>query len=92
MTGENMPNKTRRLVRDLDQTNEFERGLPCVVRHADAGGRCGRSATIRTHEMLNYCPEYGEEARIGALSWRLTTTQPTSSTDSGTRTPRISTR
>ncbi len=57
----------RRMVRELDPTNENERGLPCVVRHPDAGGRCDRTATIRMYDVLNYCPEHGEEARIGAL-------------------------
>ncbi len=57
----------RRMVRELDPTNENERGLPCVVRHPDAGGRCLKTATIRTHDVLNFCPEHGEEARIGAL-------------------------
>ncbi len=56
----------RHFVRDLDQTNELERGLPCVVRHPDAGGRCQRTATIKMYEMLNFCPEHGSEARIGA--------------------------
>jgi hypothetical protein len=62
-----MTNELRQMVRDLDQTNENERGLPCVVRHPDAGGRCEREATIRTHGVLNFCPEHGAEARIGAL-------------------------
>ncbi len=62
-----MTNVTRYFVRDLDPTNELERGLPCVVRHPDAGGRCERTATIRMYEMLNFCPEHGEEARVGAL-------------------------
>ncbi len=57
----------RHFVRDLDQTNELERGLHCCVRHPDAGGRCQRTATIKMYEMLNFCPEHGEEARVGAL-------------------------
>ncbi len=56
-----------RFVRDLDQTNELERGLPCVVRHPDAGGRCQRTATVKMYGILNFCPEHGEQARIGAL-------------------------
>ncbi|MDP9480449.1 MAG: hypothetical protein M3R38_33110 [Actinomycetota bacterium] len=59
--------KTRQMVRDLDPTNELERGLPCVVRHEDAGGRCQKAATVRMYDVLNFCPEHGEEARIGAL-------------------------
>ncbi len=62
-----MTNVTRYFVRDLDQTNELERGLPCVVRHEDAGGRCQRTATIRMYNVLNFCPEHGEEAKVGAL-------------------------
>ncbi len=57
----------RHFVRDLDPTNEHERGLHCCVRHADAGGRCQRTATIKMYGILNFCPEHGEEARIGAL-------------------------
>ncbi|MDP9479419.1 MAG: hypothetical protein M3R38_27735 [Actinomycetota bacterium] len=57
----------RHFVRVLDPDNELERGLPCVVRHPDAGGRCQRTATIRMYEMLNFCPEHGEEAKVGAL-------------------------
>ncbi len=57
----------RYFVRDLDQTNELERGLPCFVRHPDAGGRCQRTAAIKMYGMLNFCPEHGEEARVGAL-------------------------
>ncbi len=57
----------RHFVRDLDQTNELERGLHCCVRHPDAGGRCQRTATIKMYEILNYCEEHGAEARIGAL-------------------------
>ncbi len=57
----------RHFVRDLDPTNENERGLPCVVRHPDAGGRCPRTATVRMYDILNFCPEHAEEARIGAL-------------------------
>ncbi len=62
-----MTNVTRHFVRDLDPTNELERGLPCVVRHPDAGGRCERTATIRMYNVLNFCPEHGAEARVGAL-------------------------
>lgn len=57
----------RHFVRDLDQTNEYDRDLPCVVHHPDAGGRCERTATIRMYDILAFCPEHGEEARIGAL-------------------------
>ncbi len=57
----------RHFVRDLDQDNELERGLPCVVRHPDAGGRCQRTATIKMYGILNFCPEHGEEAKVGAL-------------------------
>ncbi len=57
----------RHFVRDLDQNNELERGLHCCVRHADAGGRCQRTATIKMYGILNFCPEHGEEARVGAL-------------------------
>ncbi len=62
-----MTNVTRHFVRDLDQTNENERGLPCFVHHEDAGGRCERTAAVRMYEMLNFCPEHGTEAKIGAL-------------------------
>ncbi len=62
-----MTDVTRHFVRDLDPTNELERGLPCCVHHPDAGGRCQRTATIKMYGMLNFCPEHGEEARIGAL-------------------------
>ncbi len=57
----------RHFVRDLDPDNELERGLPCVVRHPDAGGRCQRTATLRMYNVLSFCPEHGEEARVGAL-------------------------
>ncbi len=57
----------RRLVRDLDPNNENERGLHCVVRHPDAGGRCQRTAAIKMYGMLNFCPEHGLEAKVGAL-------------------------
>jgi hypothetical protein len=57
----------RHFVRDLDQTNKLERGLPCVVRHEDAGGRCQRAATVKMYNILNFCPEHGEEAKVGAL-------------------------
>ncbi len=57
----------RHFVRDLDPTNELERGLPCVVRHPDAGGRCPRTATVKMYNILNFCPEHGEEAKVGAL-------------------------
>ncbi len=62
-----MTNVTRNFVRDLDPTNELERGLPCIVRHEDAGGRCQRTATVKMYNILNFCPEHGAEARIGAL-------------------------
>ncbi len=54
-------------VRDLDPDIELERGLPCVVRHPDAGGRCERTATVKMYGILNFCPEHGEEAWVGAL-------------------------
>lgn len=59
--------EARYFARDLDPTNEYQRSLPCVVRHPDAGGRCRKTATIRMYDALNFCPEHGEEARIGAL-------------------------
>ena len=62
-----MTNVTRYFARDLDPTNELERGLPCVVRHEDAGGHCQRTATVKMYEILNFCPEHGEEAKVGAL-------------------------
>ncbi len=40
--------------------------LPCVVRHPDAGGQCGREAAMKVHG-LPFCEAHGEEARIGAL-------------------------
>ncbi len=57
----------RYFVRDLNPTNELERGLPCVVRHPDAGGRCRKAATVRMYNVLNFCPKHGEEAKVGAL-------------------------
>ncbi len=42
-----MTNEPRQMVRDLDPTNENERGLPCFVNHEDAGGRCERTAPMR---------------------------------------------
>ena len=62
-----MTNITRHFVRDLDPANELERGLPCAVRHEDAGGRCEKTATVKLYGILNFCPEHGEEARVGAL-------------------------
>ncbi len=55
-----------RFVRDLDQTNELERGLPCFVHHEDAGGWCERTATMRVYD-LNFCDKHGGEVRAGAL-------------------------
>ncbi len=60
-----MTNETR-FGRALDPANEHDRDLPCVVRHPDAGGRCGRTATMRMYGVLNFCAQHGEEARIGA--------------------------
>jgi len=51
------------LVREM--TDE-ERGVPCFVRHEDAGGRCGHPATVRVYG-LNFCAAHGEEAKLGAL-------------------------
>ena len=62
-----MTNATRDFARDLDPANELERGLPCGVHHEDAGGRCQRTATVKLYGILNFCPEHGEEARVGAL-------------------------
>ncbi len=56
----------RHFVRDLDQTNKLERGLPCVVRHEDAGGHCERTATMWVYGLA-FCELHGEEARAGAL-------------------------
>nr|MDP9458427.1 hypothetical protein [Actinomycetota bacterium] len=56
----------RQMVRDLDPNNEHERGLPCVVRHPDAGGRCERAAAVRVYGIA-FCREHGGEARVGAL-------------------------
>ncbi len=61
-----MTNVTRNFVRDLDQTNELERGLPCFVHHEDAGGRCERTATMRVYGLA-FCELHGEEVRAGAL-------------------------
>ncbi len=61
-----MTNPEPRFVRDLDPTNELERGLPCFVHHEDAGGWCERTATIRVYG-LNFCAEHGPEVRTGAL-------------------------
>ncbi len=52
----------RYFVRDLDQDNKLERGLPCVVRHPDAGGRCvGEEGTYRENVAL---------ARMLAAYWK----------------------
>lgn len=42
-----------------------ERGLPCFVRHPDAGGYCEREGTVLVRG-LRFCKAHGEEARIGA--------------------------
>jgi hypothetical protein len=55
----------RYFVRDLDPTNELERGRPCFVHHEDAGGRCERTATMLVYGLA-FCREHGTEARIGA--------------------------
>ncbi len=60
-----MTNVTRHFVRDLDPTNENERGRPCFVHHEDAGGRCERTATMLVYGLA-FCREHGTEARIGA--------------------------
>ena len=60
-----MTNETR-FGRALDPAEPHDRDLPCVVRHPDAGGRCGRTATMKLYGLLNFCEEHGEEARIGA--------------------------
>ncbi len=57
----------RYFVRDLDPNNDLERGLPCVVRHPDAGGRCERTATVKMYNVLNFCPDHAQEAKVGAL-------------------------
>ena len=62
-----MTNITRRFVRDLDQDNEHERGLPCFVHHEDAGGRCERAATMRVYG-LHFCEVHGQDAKLGAIS------------------------
>ncbi len=41
-------------------TTDRERGLPCVVRHPEAGGQCERTATVRAFG-LRYCGIHGEE-------------------------------
>ncbi len=61
-----MTNVTRHFVRDLDQTNELERGLPCYVHHEDAGGRCERMATMQVYGLA-FCEAHGAEVRAGAL-------------------------
>ncbi len=62
-----MTNVTRHFVRDLDQTNELERGLPCFVHHEDAGGRCERTATMRVYGLA-FCEEHGKDVKLGAIS------------------------
>lgn len=42
-------------------------GLPCFVRHPDAGGPCGRPAARMVYGLL-FCEEHGAEATAGALS------------------------
>ncbi len=63
-----MTNETRfaYFARPLAPAEEHDRGLPCAVRHPDAGGRCGRTATVRMYGLLNFCAGHGEEASIGA--------------------------
>ncbi len=58
-----MTNETREIVRDL--TEASERGFPCVVAHEDAGGPCGRPATMAVYG-LTFCEEHGEECAAGA--------------------------
>lgn len=43
-----------------------EKGVPCFVRHEDAGGQCWEPATMNVYG-LNFCEVHGEEARLGAL-------------------------
>ena len=44
---------------------EESRALPCFVRHEDAGGHCGRIATMKVYG-INFCEAHGEEAKLGA--------------------------
>jgi hypothetical protein len=46
-------------------TTDRERGLPCDVRHPDAGGQCERTATVRAFG-LHYCGIHGEELAAAA--------------------------
>ena len=40
--------------------------IPCVVRHADAGGQCGRDGVLEVYGLV-FCGPHGEEAKAGAL-------------------------
>lgn len=54
------------MTEEKTTTATEERTAPCVVRHADAGGRCKEPATMEVHG-LDFCEAHGEEARLGAL-------------------------
>jgi len=51
------------LAREL--TDE-DQGIPCVVRHEDAGGQCERPAVEKVYDLA-FCEVHGPEARLGAL-------------------------
>ncbi len=50
-----------------EQATEEHQGLPCIVRHPDAGGQCWRPEAMKVHG-LGFCEVHGPEARIDALS------------------------
>lgn len=41
--------------------------LPCFVRHENAGGQCGRWATMEVYG-LHFCEAHGEDVRLGVES------------------------
>lgn len=51
------------LVRELI---DVEHHFWCEVRHEDAGGKCGRSATLEVYGLC-FCEAHGEEAKLMAL-------------------------
>lgn len=58
----------RSIARELTPEElEQAAGLPCFVHHEDAGGQCGRTATMFVYGIL-LCEVHGAEARAGALS------------------------
>ena len=53
------------IARELTE-EERSHGLPCWVRHEDAGGYCEREAQTMVYGLL-FCGVHGAEAKAGAL-------------------------